>query len=77
MFVDLSSVLLNPTLAGPFDLPAVLLHNVARPVVNLSFAVDRAIWGLSSFGFHVTNAVLHIMVVGLFYGWCTRALSFR
>jgi hypothetical protein len=25
----------------------------------------------------VTNAVLHIMVVGLFYGWCTRALSDR
>ncbi len=77
VFDDVSTVLLNPTLAGPFNLPAVLLHNLARPVVNLSFAVDRAIWGLSSFGFHVTNAVLHVIVVGLFYGWCTRVLSDR
>ena len=44
-------------------------------MLNLSYAVDSAIWGLSSFGLHVTNVVLHITVVGLFYGWCTRALA--
>jgi protein O-mannosyl-transferase len=44
-------------------------------MVNLSYAIDQAVWGLSSFGFHVTNVVLHITAVGLFYGWCTRALN--
>jgi hypothetical protein len=50
---------------------------VARPVLNLSFALDRALWGFSSFGYHVTNVVLHITAVGLLYGWCTRALTDR
>lgn len=61
----------------PWDIRAVLFHNVARPVVNVSYAVDAYFWGLTSFGFHVTNFVLHAIVVGLFYGWCTRALSDR
>lgn len=46
-----------------------------RPVANLSYAVDRTFWGFSSFGFHITNAVLHLVVVGLLYGWCTRVLG--
>ena len=53
----------------------MLLHNLARPVVNVSYAFDRGISGFSSFGFHITNVVLHIAAVGLFYGWCTRALT--
>jgi tetratricopeptide (TPR) repeat protein len=43
--------------------------------VTVSYAVDRALWGFSSFGFHLTNFILHIIAVGLFYGVCTRALS--
>ena len=43
--------------------------------MNLSFAIDRGLWGFSSFGFHITNVILHIMVVGLLYGWCTRVLG--
>lgn len=43
--------------------------------MTVSYAVDRALWGFSSFGFHLTNFVLHTIVVGLFYGVCTRALS--
>lgn len=30
-----------------------------RPLVTLSFAVDRSIWGLSARGFHLTNILLH------------------
>ena len=69
------TVLLNPSLVDLSDLRGVLLHNLARPVVNISYAIDRALWGFSSFGFHLTNAILHVIVVGLFYGWCTRALA--
>ena len=58
----------------PWDWLAALVYNPARPVMNLSFALDRALSGFSSFGFHVTNVVLHIAAVGLFYGWCTRIL---
>jgi hypothetical protein len=30
-----------------------------RPVVMLSFVVDRAVWGTSAFGFHLTNLLAH------------------
>ncbi|MGV8039938.1 MAG: tetratricopeptide repeat protein [Thermoanaerobaculaceae bacterium] len=30
-----------------------------RPLVTLSFAADRSIWGLSPRGFHLTNVLLH------------------
>ena len=74
-FDDYNTVLLNPTLADPWNLRALVLRNIARPVVNVSYAADAWFWGLSALGFHVTNAVLHVIVVGLFYGFCTRALS--
>jgi protein O-mannosyl-transferase len=75
VFDDRTTVLLNPSLVNPWDLRAVLFHDPPRTVVNLSYAVDRALWGFSSFGYHLTNVILHIIVVGLFYGWCTRALT--
>lgn len=36
-----------------------------RPVVMLSFALDRALWGASPFGFHLTNVLLHAAAAGL------------
>src|SRR5438045_2702041 len=75
VFDDRANVLLNPSLADAWNLRAALFYNVARSVVNLSYAIDRAFWGFSSLGFHITNGVLHVLVVGLFYGWCTRALA--
>lgn len=75
MFDDRETVLLNPSLITAWDWRAALLHNFARPVVNLSFAIDRITWGFSSFGYHGSNVGLHIVAVGLFYGWCTRALG--
>lgn len=38
-----------------------------RPVTYISFALDRAIWGLNPLGFNITNLVLHIIVALLFY----------
>ncbi len=35
------------------------LASYYRPVVMLSFALERAIWGLRPFGFHLTNLLLH------------------
>ena len=75
VFSDRYTVLLNPSIAGDWNLRGVLLFNIARPVLNLSYAIDSRIWGISSFGFHTTNVLLHITAVALFYGWCTRALS--
>ncbi|HMC76426.1 MAG TPA: hypothetical protein VKH34_04810 [Vicinamibacterales bacterium] len=84
VFDDRITVLLNPALVQPWDwrallgvwgLPAPGASDVVRAAGTVSFAVDRALWGFSSFGYHLTNVVLHIVVVALFYGTCTRALA--
>jgi protein O-mannosyl-transferase len=75
VFDDRITVLLNPSLVDLSDLRGILLYNLGHPVVNVSYAIDSAFSGISSFGFHVTNRVLHLLVVGLFYGWCTRAFG--
>lgn len=38
-----------------------------RPVTYISFALDRAVWGVNPAGFHLTNLVLHIVTALLFY----------
>jgi tetratricopeptide (TPR) repeat protein len=38
-----------------------------RPITYVSFALDRALWGLNPVGFNITNLILHILVVLLFY----------
>jgi predicted negative regulator of RcsB-dependent stress response len=53
--------------------PAVVDGN--RPMVLLSYFFDRAIWGLSSFGYHLTNLLLHILVVLLVFSLGRRIFS--
>ena len=38
-----------------------------RPLTYISFALERALWGVNPVGYHSTNLVLHILVVLLFY----------
>jgi hypothetical protein len=75
VYDDRDTVLLNPSLVDLSNVRFILLYNLFRPAVNVSYAIDRAFWGFASFGFHVTNVGLHVIVVVLFYGWCTRALE--
>lgn len=43
------------------------LSNYYRPLTTLSFAIDYQFWGLTPFGFHLTNILLHILAGWL--GW--------
>lgn len=38
-----------------------------RPLFELSLLVDRSLWGLTSFGFHLTNLGLHVVNVVLLF----------
>ncbi len=43
------------------------VSNYYRPLTSLTFALDKAVWGLNPMGFHLTNLVLHSMAgVALF-----------
>jgi hypothetical protein len=43
------------------DWRAVLFFQPGRPLLNISYAIDYAIWGDTPFGFHLTNVLLHIL----------------
>ena len=38
-----------------------------RPLITLSYFTDYAIWGLNSFGFHLTNLILHSLNTFIVY----------
>ncbi|MFH1593766.1 MAG: tetratricopeptide repeat protein [Candidatus Omnitrophota bacterium] len=46
-----------------------------RPLQNISYLLDRILWRNSVFGYHVTNALLHLinaMIVFILVGWISR-----
>src|SRR6187200_1074230 len=44
----------------------IVWHDVTRPLVALSYALDQKIFGREPFGYHLTNVLLHMVNVGLF-----------
>lgn len=52
------------------------LKSYYRPIVSVSFALERALWGFKPFGFHLTNLLLHalnsVLVFLLFNGVLRR-----
>jgi len=55
----------------------VLVFSPFRPVVNVSYALDAAVWGLDPFGFHLTGVLLHAINVALFYVFADALLRDR
>jgi protein O-mannosyl-transferase len=77
VYDDRRLVVENRSLRSPLDLRAIVLHEVTRPVVNLSYAIDRTMWGPAPFGFHVTNVLLHMLNVALLFDFTRRATGRR
>ena len=73
VYDDYHTVITNASIQSLTNLAAIVMHDVTRPLVNFSYAVDRATWGPSPFGFHLTNVVLHSLNVGLFVILARRA----
>jgi hypothetical protein len=67
VYDDYHTVVQNTSLERPANVRALVLHDVSRPLVNASYAVDRAIWGSTPFGFHVSNVLLHVLNVILLF----------
>lgn len=67
VYDDHRVILENLSIRDLSNVRALLLHDVFRPVVNITYAIDYAFWGLAPFGFHVTSVLLHVTnVVFLF-----------
>ena len=67
VYDDYHTVVQNPSIQDMRNLRALLLHDVTRPVISISYAIDRAIWGAAPFGFHVTSVLLHMLNVVLLF----------
>lgn len=67
VYDDFRTVRDNPTITDPGNLAAIVGGDATRPLVNLTFALDRAAWGPGPFGFHLTNVLLHAVNVWLLY----------
>lgn len=72
---DTSVIVNNPLLDKLANIPQLFLSEDTieestgyyRPVTYISFALDRAVWGVNPTGFHITSLLLHMAVVLLFY----------
>jgi hypothetical protein len=67
VYDDYHTVVANPSLEDVANVRRIILHDVTRPVVNFSYAIDYAIWGGRPLGFHVTNVLLHMLNVILLF----------
>ena len=77
VYDDHRLILENTSLYRLFDFRTIVLHDMARPVANLSFAVDYAVWGARPFGFHLTNLLLHLLNVALLFWLAQRIVVDR
>lgn len=77
VYDDHDTILRNPSLADLGNLRFVLGYSLFRPIVNLSYALDHAVWGLRPFGFHATNVLLHAINVILLWRVAADAVEDR
>jgi len=73
VYDDYRLIVENSSILNLQDLPAIVYPYMTRPLVNLSYAVDAAVWGRQPFGFHLTSVLLHMLNVGLvlYVAWLT------
>src|SRR5262245_22512624 len=68
VYDDHRLIIENKSLSNLLDWRAILNHDLSRPLVNLSYAIDYLIWGgPNALGFHLTNLVIHVINIFLVY----------
>ena len=65
VYDDVATVVENPSLVDLHNWRWILLFERFRPLVNLSHAVERALFGLDPRGPHAINLALHVLTVGI------------
>jgi protein O-mannosyl-transferase len=75
VYDDHDTVTANPSLLDLSNVRFLLIYSPFRPVVNVSYALDRFAWGSGPFGFHATNIALHAVATWLFAILLLRLLS--
>jgi len=74
VYDDFFTVTGNPSIAAEADPHWAVIYMPFRPVVNISYALDRRVWGYRPFGYHLTSVTLHAAVAVLLFVLLLRAL---
>ena len=72
---DFHTVADNRSLDTLWNLRAIVLQDVSRPLVNLSFALNYALGGVDPTGYHVANIAIHLLCGHLIFGLVRRTLA--
>src|SRR5512132_1041457 len=75
VYDDRDTVVANPSIVDLTNVRFLFAYSPFRPVVNISYAIDRALWGSDPAGFHVTNIALHVVTVLLLYLFVLRLID--
>jgi len=67
VYDDFRLIVENPSILNAWDLQSVIVRDITRPIVSLSYAIDTMLWGQSPVGYHVTNVLLHAVNVVLVF----------
>src|SRR5437763_3986226 len=67
VYDDHRMIVENMSIHSLQNIKAIVMHDVSRPLVNLSYAVDYANWGGAPLGFHLTTVLLHMLNVLLLF----------
>ena len=68
VYDDFRLIVENPAIQTLSDIRTVMVRDITRPLVNLTYISDTAVWGTSPFGYHLTNVVLHALnVIAVFW----------
>ena len=75
LFDDISQIVNNDVIKSPANIPAVFTHHLTffarnnqeegkfyRPLQSITLIVDHLLWGMETFGYHLTNTFLHALV---------------
>jgi tetratricopeptide (TPR) repeat protein len=79
IFDDFLAILNNPSIRRlwpiwPVLSPPRVLYTGGRPVVNLSFAVNYALGGMTAWGYHLANLIIHLLAALALLGIVRRTL---
>src|SRR5690349_18551968 len=55
VYDDYRLIVENPAIQNLTGVLTILVRDITRPLVSLSYAADTAIWGTRPFGYHMTN----------------------
>jgi protein O-mannosyl-transferase len=64
---DMRTVQNNPSIESIYAVKRIILRESMRPLVNMTYAIDRAVWPWELIGHHLTSILLHVLNVLLLF----------